>query len=110
MVIFFRAFLLHSKLRFTQNNSEMTHHICLTAIVLVLHPGVIPTSTSTSGNGLVSYLGERGVLCVGNGLHFCTPILVNMSNITFDIPRLSTFVLKKCSKKIHSRLNIVIRG
>ena len=42
----------------------------------------------------VSYLGERGVLCVGNGWHFCTPVLMNMSNITFEDPRLSTFVFK----------------
>ena len=26
----------------------------------------------------VSYLGERGVLCVGNGSHFCTPVLMNL--------------------------------
>ena len=46
------------------------------------------------------------------GGHFCrpTPVLMNMSNITFEIPRLSTFVFKKCSEKIHSRLNIVIRA
>ena len=30
--------------------------------------------------------------------------------MTFEIPRLSTFVSKKCSEKIHSRLNIVIRA
>ena len=41
------------------------------------------------------------------GGHFCrpTPVLMNMSNITFEIPRLSTFVFKKSSEKIHSRLN-----
>ena len=32
---------------------------------------------------------------------------MNMSNITFKIPRLDTSVFKKCSEKIHSRLNIV---
>ena len=48
----------------------------------------------------VSYLGERGpVLCVGNGCHFCTPVLMNMLNTTFEVPRLSTFVFKKCSEK-----------
>ena len=36
--------------------------------------------------------------------------LMSMSNITFEVPMLSTFVLKKCSEKIHSRLNIVIRA
>ena len=35
---------------------------------------------------------------------------MNMLNITFKIPKLSTFVFKKCSEKIHSRLNIVIRA
>ena len=33
----------------------------------------------------VSYLGERGVRCVGNGRHICTPVLMNMSNITFQV-------------------------
>ena len=49
----------------------------------------------------VSHLGERGVLCVGNGWHFCTPVLMNMCNVTFEVPRLSTFVSKKCSEKIY---------
>ena len=26
----------------------------------------------------VSYLGERGLSCVGNGWHFCTPVLMNI--------------------------------
>ena len=34
---------------------------------------------------LVSYLEESGVLYVGNGWHLCTPVLVNMSNITFEV-------------------------
>ena len=54
----------------------------------------------------VSYLGERRVLCVGNG----TPVFMNMSSITFEVPRFNTFVFKKCSEKIHLRLNIVIRA
>ena len=40
------------------------------------------------------------MLCVGNGSHFCTPVLMNMCNITFQVLRLSTFVFNKCSKKI----------
>ena len=36
---------------------------------------------------------------MGNGYHFCTPILMNMSNITFQVLRLGTFVFNKCSKK-----------
>ena len=50
----------------------------------------------------VSYLRERGVLCVGNGRHFCTPVPMNMSNITFRILRLSrpTFVFNKGSEII----------
>ena len=51
----------------------------------------------------VSYLGERGVMCVGNGSHFCTPVLINMCNVTFQVLRLSTFVFNKCSEKnIHN--------
>ena len=47
----------------------------------------------------VSYLGERGVLCVGNGSHLCTPVRMNMCNITFQVLTLSSFVLNKCSEK-----------
>ena len=46
----------------------------------------------------MSYLGERGLLCVGKGWHFCTPVLMNMSNITFQVLRLSTFVFNQCSE------------
>ena len=51
----------------------------------------------------VSYLGEIGVLCVINGWHFCTLVLVNMPNITFGVPRLGrpTFVFKKWFDKIY---------
>ena len=35
--------------------------------------------------------------CVGNGSHFCTPVLMNMWNITFQVLRFSTFVFNKCS-------------
>ena len=56
---------------------------------------------------IVSYHGERGVLCVGNGSHFCTPVLINMRNITFQVLRLSTFVFKKFSEKI---VTIIICG
>ena len=45
----------------------------------------------------MSYLGERGLLCVGNGANFCTPVLMNMSNITFQVLRLRIFVFNKCS-------------
>ena len=50
------------------------------------------------------------MLCVGNGWQFCKPVLMNMSNKTFEVLRLSTFVFEKCSEKIHSRLIIVIRA
>ena len=43
---------------------------------------------------LVSYLREIGVVCMGNGSHFCTPVLMNMFNITFEVPSLGTFVFK----------------
>ena len=50
----------------------------------------------------VSYLGERGVLCVGNGWHFCTPVLMNMCIITFQVLRLSTFFFNNLMlKKIY---------
>ena len=52
----------------------------------------------------VSYLRERGVLCVGKGSHLCTPVLMNMCNITLQLLRLSTFVFTKCSEKNKSRL------
>ena len=50
---------------------------------------------------LVSCLGERGVLCVGNGSHFCTPVLINMCHITFHVfsLKLNTCVFNKCSEK-----------
>ena len=34
---------------------------------------------------------------------------MNMSNITFEVPILSTLFFQKCLEKIHSRLNIVTR-
>ena len=34
-----------------------------------------------------------------NDSHLCTPVLINMCNITFQVLRLSTFVLNKCSEK-----------
>ena len=36
---------------------------------------------------------------MGNGSHFCTPVLMNMCNVTFQVPRLSTSVFKKSSDK-----------
>ena len=30
---------------------------------------------------------------------FCTPVLVNMSDVTFHVFRLSNFVFNKCSEK-----------
>ena len=47
----------------------------------------------------VFYFGEREVLCVRNGSHFCTPVLMNMCNITFGVLRLSNVVFNKCSEK-----------
>ena len=35
---------------------------------------------------------------MGNGRHFFTPVLMNMYNITFQVPRLSIFVFKKSSE------------
>ena len=46
------------------------------------------------------------MLSVGNGSHFCT-VLMSMSNITFKVPRLSTFVFIKSSEKI---ITIILVG
>ena len=55
----------------------------------------------------MSYLGKRGVLCAENSYHFCSAVLMNMSNITFGVPRLSTFVFKKSpEKKIFTIISI----
>ena len=58
----------------------------------------------------MSYLGERGVLCVGNGWHLCTPVLMNMSNITFQGLRLSTLVFNKCSEIILFTIIFVVKS
>ena len=58
----------------------------------------------------VSYLGGRGVLCVGNGQHCCKPVLLNMSNITFQVLSLSTFVFNKCSQIIIFTIIFVVRS
>ena len=59
----------------------------------------------------VTYSGERGVLCVGNGSHnFCTPVLMNMSNITFQVLRLSTFVFNRCSGIIIFTIICVVKS
>ena len=55
----------------------------------------------------VSYLEERGVLYVGNGAHFCTPVLMNMCNITFEVPRLNTFIFNVFRKKILTIIFVV---
>ena len=53
----------------------------------------------------LSYLGVLGVMCVGNGSHFRTPIL--MCNITFQVHRLSTSVFNKYSEKIGTLIFVV---
>ena len=57
----------------------------------------------------VSYLGNKGC-CVWETVNISVNQSLSMSNITFEVPRLSNFVLKKSSEKIHSRLNIVIKA
>ena len=49
-------------------------------------------------------------LGVGNGSHFCTPILMNLCNITFQVLRLSTFVFNKCSEKIIFKNIFVVKS
>ena len=34
----------------------------------------------------VLFRGKRGAVCVGNGWHFRTSVLMNMCNITFEVP------------------------
>ena len=61
----------------------------------------------------MSYLGGRGVLCVGNGSHFYTQVFMNMCNITFQVLRLSTFVFnmfKKCLVKIIITIIFVVKS
>ena len=48
----------------------------------------------------VFYLGERGVMCVGNGSHFCTPVRMNMCNITFQV---KYFCLEQVLRKKNSQ-------
>ena len=47
---------------------------------------------------------------MGNGSHFCTPVLMNMCNITFQVLRLSTFVFNKCSEKQIVMIIFVVRS
>ena len=58
----------------------------------------------------MSHLGERGVVCVGNGWHFCTPVLMNMSSKTIQVLRLSTFVFTECSKIIKFKIIFVVKS
>ena len=59
----------------------------------------------------VSYLGERRVLCVGNGWHFCTPVLMNMCNITFrDLRSKFTFFSNKCLEIIIFTIIFVVKS
>ena len=58
----------------------------------------------------VSYLREIGVLCVGNGSHFCTPVLMNVCNITSQVHRLSTFDFNKCSEKNIFTIILVVKS
>ena len=43
--------------------------------------------------------GEKRGAVYRKVLNLCTPVLMNMCNITFQVLRLSTFVFNKCSKK-----------
>ena len=42
--------------------------------------------------------------------HFCTSVLMSMCNITFELPRLSTFVLKKSSEKNKCMIIFVVKS
>ena len=47
---------------------------------------------------------------MGNGSHFCTPVLINMCNITFQVVLLSTFAFNKCSGIIIFTTMFVVRS
>ena len=40
-------------------------------------------------------------MCVGNGKHFCTPVLLNMCNIMFEVARLLSCLKSLQKKDIH---------
>ena len=42
-----------------------------------------------------------------NGSHFCTPVLMNLCNITFQVLRLSIFFFKCSEKKIFTMIFVV---
>ena len=48
--------------------------------------------------------------CVGKGSHLCTPVLMNMCNITFQVLRLSTFAFNKCLEKIIFTIIFVVKS
>ena len=73
--------------------------VCIAIVLLYLGPAYGQYSVKFILPEFVSHLGNRGVMCVGNGSHSCTPVLMNMCNITFQVFRLSTFVFNKCSEK-----------
>ena len=59
----------------------------------------------------MSYLGKKGVFCVGNGWHFYMPVPMNMSNITFEVPMGHVLsCLKKFQKKRYSRFYSWLRA
>ena len=47
------------------------------------------------------------MMCVGNGSHFCTTVLMIVCSIPFQVLRLSTFVFYKCSEKIVTIIFVV---
>ena len=58
----------------------------------------------------MSHLGKRELLCVRNGSHLCTPVLINMCNITLQVLRLSTFVFNKYLEKKIVTIIFVVRS
>ena len=47
---------------------------------------------------------------MGNGSHFCTPVLVSMCNITFQVVRLSTFFFNKYLEKKKVTIIFVVKN
>ena len=50
------------------------------------------------------------MLCVGNSSHFCTPVLKNMCNITFQVLRLSTFLSLTSGQKTIVTIICVVKS
>ena len=72
----------------------------------------VETTRWTNGSLNVFMTGRRPVLfsLLWNGWHVCTPVLMDMSNITFQVLSLSSFVFNKCLEKIIFTIIFVVKS